>query len=723
MSQVIIVSNRLPVSVKKVGGKLSFESSIGGLSNGLKGYVRGHGNVWIGWPGIASDLLTKTDQKTIIRELAKHNCQPVFLTQKQIDDFYSGYSNGLLWPLLHSMKMEKTETPERWWQAYREVNKLYAEEIVNSAEHDATIWVHDYQLMLVPEYLKQALAHNHIGFFLHTPFPTFKTLEKLPETKRLVGSLLQADLVGLQTKENVEYFSAAVEGFDFGVVSDGLLIQHGHSVQITDFPIGIDYAKFDKAYQLPDVKKALQHMRAKYAGLKVIAGVDRLDITKGFVERLTAYRTYLERHPRQRRKVVFVLVGAPSRGDVPAYQKLANEVEKLVDKINEEFGTDHWRPVDYIKGLPFHEVTALFQLADVCFVTPLRDGMNLVAKEYIASKRKRGVLILSEGAGAAHELHDALLVNPKDPAALVKALEKALSMRKRDIAGRFNTMNEQIAGHTIQHWAKEFVDTLKKPPVPLPVRPLTAAVGRKLAAEYERADRRAFFFDYDGVLAEIVTRPEDAKPTETVLEVVSRLAADRKNDVYIISGRSRHDLGEWLGQTGVGMVAEHGAFVRSPGKQRWQPTSTRDSSWQHSVLPLLKFYANETPGAHVEQKATSLVWHYRESPSYAAQKNIVLLKKELKPLLQGTGLRAYTGKKVIEVKHKDTHKGTAVKHYMSEQQYDFIMTVGDDYTDEDMFKAVPKWAYSIRVGSGATEARFRIKTVASFVNLLARLTG
>ena len=720
MAQVLIVSNRLPVTVKKLNGALTYETSIGGLSSGLSGYVKGRTNMWIGWPGIASDDLSDADKRAITIHLAKLHCKPVFLTQKQIDDFYAGYSNGLLWPLLHSMKMQKSGT-DGWWQAYQTVNKQYAEIIVATARHDATIWVHDYQLMLVPEYLKSQLGHNHIGFFLHTPFPPFKVFQKLPDAKRLVGSLLQADLIGLQTKTNVENFSETVTGFEYGVVANNLLILKGRSVQITDFPIGIDYTKFDKAYQLPDVVRATRRLRAQYAGLKVVAGVDRLDITKGFVERLTAYQTFLERNPKQRKKVVFVLVGAPSRSAVPAYQKLGRDVEKLVSTINNRYGTKKWQPVDYIKGLPFHEVTALFMVADVGFVTPRKDGMNLVAKEFIASKRKSGVLILSKGAGAAEELHDALLVDIDQPETLVLALEQALSMRKIDITGRFNAMNEQIANHTIHHWSKEFMNMLQKP-VPLPVLPLTAVSRRKIITDYTRSHTRALFLDYDGVLSELVARPEDAKPSSHILRMLKSLADDPSNDVFIISGRSRSDLEAWLSRTGVNLIAEHGAFSWNPITKIWSKTSVADTSWQKALLPILHNYASLTPKSHVEQKTTALVWHYRESPAYQTQKNLVLLKKELRPLLKVMNLKAHDGKKILEIKHKDTSKGNAVKTQLALDSYDFVVTAGDDYTDESMFKAVPHWAHSIKVGGGITTARYRAKDVAAFVALLHSLT-
>lgn len=722
MAQVLIVSNRLPVTVKRVGGNLTYETSMGGLSSGLSGFVNGRNNLWIGWPGIASDDLTPADKKAIIKELAKHHCQPVFLNKKQIDDYYTGFSNSLLWPLLHSMKIQQVSHHERWYKAYREVNKLFAKAAVDSAKPDASIWVHDYQLMLVAEMLKADLPRNHIGFFLHTPFPTYKVLSKLPEARRLLQALNAADLVGLQTKVNVANYADCVAGFELGVVSNNLLILRGHTVRITDFPIGIDYLKFEKAYQLPDVKKAVGRMRKQYAGLKVVAGVDRLDITKGFIERLQAYREFLARNPKLRHKVVFVLVGAPSRGDVAAYKQLAKRVDKLAADINNQFGTKAWQPVDYIKGLPFHEVTALFQIADVAFVTPLRDGMNLVAKEYIASRRKNGVLILSDSAGAAQELHDALLVNVKKPETLVAALEQALSMHKLDIAGRFESMNQQIAGHTIHNWAKEFMQSLQKP-VPLPVIPLTAYSERKLINDYKKSASRALFLDYDGVISEIFTRHDDAEPTKAVLTVLKKLTADPKNSVYMISGRSRDDLTEWLSKTGVGMVAEHGAFIREPNHKEWKATTAADTSWRQDLRPLLEAYAADTPYAFVEEKSTALVWHYRESPAYQAQKNLVLLRRELKPLLAHFGLRAHTGKKILEIKHKETNKGVAVKKYLRQQKYDFILTAGDDYTDENMFKAVPSWAYSLRVGSGITSARYRIKNVSDMVKLLTKLAG
>ncbi|MDB5184829.1 MAG: hypothetical protein JWN38_637 [Candidatus Saccharibacteria bacterium] len=727
MSQVIIVSNRLPVTVSLKGGKLKFESSAGGMSGGLSSIVKSSHNKWIGWPGMPCDELTQKHREQIIKELAKRHCVPVFLTKQQVDDFYSGYSNSLLWPLIHNLPRTEPgpRIHARWWKTYRQVNELFAAETMPYTSSTSTIWVHDYQLMLVPELLRNELPNNHIGFFLHTPFPNYRTFNKIGEAKRLVGGVLGADLVGFHTPSYVEHFTENVEKFNFGHAEGDQLVLGERTIRMTKFPIGIDYNKFTSSRKLPAVKEAAKVFKTKYKGKKVIAGVDRLDITKGFVERLVAYRDFLERNPKQRGKVIFALVGAPSRGDVVAYQRLGKRVNKLVAEINEAFGNKRWQPVDYMnETIPFEQVSGLFQVADVAFIAPVRDGMNLVAKEYIASRRKNGILILSQTAGAAEELQDALLVDLKKPETLVAALEQALTMRKREIRRRFLRMQDRVATQTISKWSKDFMGTLRKPPVPVPAIPLRSPLVKRLLTAYDRAPERVLFLDYDGTLAELATRPEDAKPTPEVKRILKKLAKDPNTDVFVVSGRSRNDLDNWLGGTGVGFIAEHGAFQRSPGRQRWQTSEAlADTSWKALIRPAMEKYARLTPGAHVEEKSAGLVWHYRESPAYTAKKNLVVLRSALKPILEQYGLRAHAGKKILEVKPKNINKGAAVKAALQQTDYRFVLTAGDDYTDESMFRAVPRGAYSIKVGSGTTKARYRTKDVASMVRLLGKLAG
>lgn len=722
MPQILIVSNRLPVTVKKDAGTLSFETSMGGVATGLASYVANRKNKWIGWPGIASDELTEADKLQIVKELAKRNCVPVFLTRRQVTQFYSGYSNSLLWPLFHNLPMAAAE--DRWWAAYKAVNKIFSTAVLQVATATSSVWVQDYQLLLLPELLKLERPTMQIGFFLHIPFPEARALAKLSTADRLLKGMLGADLIGFHTKNYVSNFVKAVQSYDLGLGVDDQLVMPDRTIRVTEFPMGIDYEKFKLARKSPAVKTAVKSMQHKYKGLKVIAGVDRLDITKGFVERLTAYRQFLRQHQREIGKVVFVLVGAPSRGEIDAYQKLSTKVDALVAAINQEFGTPKWRPVEYNnQGLNFEEVTALFQIADVAFVAPLRDGMNLVAKEYIASKKKHGVLILSDTAGAAHELQDALLVSHKKPATLVMALDQALHMRRREMRSRFGRMQHHLAHHTVHTWASDFVTTLQKPVPRTPqllTRTLTPKLQATVHARYLQANKRLLLLDYDGTLVPFTADYNDSLAPKSLLQTLRKLAADPTNTVVIISGRSADDLDSRFGSLAVHLVAEHGAMTKVAGQSRWQTLARAEGRWKKQLLPVLRKYASLTPLARVEEKPHSLVWHYRQSPPYYAQKNVVILKRTLKPLLKSFGLALFQGNKIVEIKDPTITKGVAIKKWLSKDT-PFVLAIGDDYTDEDMFTNVPIGSYSVKVRAGRTAAHYRLpndKAVTDFLKML-----
>ncbi len=711
MPQILIVSNRLPVTVQKVDGKLEYQASMGGVATGLSSFVKGRKNKWIGWPGIASEDLTEKEKHDVSVELMKQNCVPVFLSKKQLDDFYNGYSNSLLWPLFHNLPMAQSES--RWWKAYKTVNAAFSEVVLNITHSNSSIWVQDYQLMLLPEMLKSAQPRLHIGFFLHIPFPTFKTYSKLPEAEQLVRGMLGADLIGFHTTGYVDDFVKTVQGFDLALNADNQLILPDRTVRVTDFPMGIDYEKFTSARKSPPIKAAVKELKKKYKGKKIIAGVDRLDITKGFVERLEAYREFLRQYPREHGRIVFVLVGAPSRGEISAYKKLSAKVGKLVKEINDEFGTSKWEPIDYNdKGLKFEEVTALFQIADIAFVAPLKDGMNLVAKEYIASKKNNGVLILSDTAGAAQELQDALLVNHKKPDTLVAAIDQALHMRKREVRGRFKRMQKHLAANTVHTWANDFVTTLQKPVAGTP-RLLTRRLSKRLQLglmkSYIAAQKRLIFLDYDGTLVPFHDNYDHSKVPKGLLDTLQKLSEDPRNTIVVVSGRSAQDLDDRFDTMNLNLVAEHGAMTKKSGNKRWQTQSRAESEWKQLIMPVLEKYAAKTPNARVEEKPHSLVWHYRQSPAYFAQKYVVILKRVLRPMLSGYGLALFQGNKILEIKNPAITKG-AVVHKWLNAGYDFTLALGDDYTDEDMFTALPLTSYTIKVRSGRTAARYRLES-------------
>lgn len=725
MAQVIIVSNRLPISVKKENARLVFSPSLGGIATGLSSYVEDPGNTWIGWPGIASDELSEKEKQRIASELAKRNCHPVFLSQKQIDNFYNGFSNSVLWPLFHNLpaKRYSSATLDPWWQAYRKVNQQFSEAVVNLVNPKSQIWVHDYLLMLLPEMLRSEEVTTNIGFFMHIPFPDRKTFARLPEGKRLLSGMLGADLIGFHTTDYVRNFMNSVTAMGIGTVSENQITLAAHTVRVAEFPMGIDYEKYAAASKSKEVKRAAKEYKKRYGRCKIIASVDRLDPTKGLEERLRAFSELLKRNPEQRGRVVFAMVAAPSRTDITVYAQLGKRLEALAGKINKEYGSEKWQPVDYINtAQPFEEVAALFQIADVAFIAPLRDGMNLSAKEFIASNHKHGVLILSETAGAAQELHDALLVNPREPESLVNALQQALSMRRRELRSRLKRMKKDISINTVQNWAKTFVDTLQQPipRTPRLTRTLNRRLTQSLQADYVQAKKRLLLLDYDGSLAPFATDYRNATPSKSLLKLLQSLIADRANDVVIISGRTAADLDNWFGPLTVNLVAEHGVATKKAGNKTWHAVEKNNTDWKKLLLPALEKYARLAPGARVEIKPHSLVWHYRAATPYSARKYAVIIKRALKPFLKTHGLELVQGNKVLEIKNPRISKANAAKPWL-ERDYSFVLAIGDDVTDESLFISLPNSSYSVKVGRGRTAARFRLASSKETVALLRKL--
>lgn len=725
MAQVIIVSNRLPVSVKKENGRLVFSQSLGGLATGLSSYVKDRrSSLWIGWPGIASDGLTDTEKQIITDELAKQSYFPVFLTQKQVDYFYNGYSNSLLWPVFHGLPVRSDDSVQAkdWWKVYQAVNKQFAEAVINLSDPKSRIWVHDYQLILLPGMIKSRQSSSHVGFFLHIPFPLAKQFNRLDESKKLLGGMLAADLVGFHTSSYLQNFTKSVSLMDAGEVNERGVLVGDHLARLAEFPMGIDYERFAEANKLSNVKAAVKEYKKKYRGLKIIVSVDRLDPSKGLVERLKAYQQFLEEYPKSVGKVIFVMVAAPSRTDLTDYKNLSQRLTKLAGEINQTYSTSGWQAVDYInKTIPFEEVSALFQIADVAFIAPLRDGMNLAAKEFVASNKGDGVLILSETAGAAEELKDALIVDPRKPKTYVDALNQALNMRRRELRSRIKRMRKDLSTHTVQDWAKNFIETLQQPlpGAPRLTRTFNQHLQKKMIQEYRQAERRLLLLDYDGSLVPFIKNFGEATPPKSLLKLLESLSAVITNDVIVISGRGAEELEAWFGKLPINLVAEHGASIKQVGEP-WQAIQKTDTAWKQLLLPPLEKYAKLTPGARVEVKPHSLVWHYRAASTYYAQKNIVIIKRALGPILKKEGLEILQGNKILEIKNPKVSKGAAAKPWV-EANYDFILAIGDDATDEELFSVLPATAYSVKVGRGLTRARFRLPSYKEILVLLKKL--
>lgn len=724
MPKLIIISNRLPITVSKAGDKISYSPSSGGLATALSSVDNIQEKLWIGWPGIAEDDLTNQEKKEITKELLKQNCVPVFLSEKQIKEFYLGFCNGTLWPLFHYFSLY-TEYEDRYWQAYKKINQQFCNVTIKYAGKDSLIWVHDYHLMLLPQELRRKLKEQKIGFFLHVPFPSFEIFRLLPYRKELLNGLLGADLLGFHVYDYARHFLSSTSrllGYEHKL---GTILVKDHKVKVDAFPIGIDYKKFANASKLKPVKNEIKALKAITKKQKVIISIDRLDYTKGILQRLKAYQMFLQKNPQFHKKVMMILLAVPSRTGVNAYADLRRNVEQLISRINGEYSSVNWTPVHYLfRSVPFEQVAAFYNVGDIALITPLRDGMNLVAKEFIASKQRNpGVLILSEMAGAASELSEAITVNPNDKVDIAGAIKQAIEMSSIEQKSRMKHMQKRISQYDVSSWASDFIRALREIKSNKKKTPLLIGAGEinKIHNDFQKAKNRLLFLDYDGTLVEFSSDPSAVSPSKKLINLIQKLASKENCEVVIVSGRDRHTLEKWLGHLPVSLIAEHGAWIKS--KKRWNTELTRKQDWKKSLQPILVYFTDRTPNSFVEEKEFSLVWHYRKVEKSLADVRTQELKEELNYLTNTLNLGVYEGSKILEIKPTNINKGDAVRKWFKDRPLDFVMGIGDDYTDEDLFSALPKKAISIRVGIGNSCAKFRIRGVDQVLSLLEKLAN
>ena len=709
------VANRLPVTI----ADNAIKPSSGGLIAALDGLSpEDYALRWIGWPGSEIDADRQPQIERTLRE--EYRSLPVFLTADQERGFYEGFSNSSIWPLFHYLPSKFRYEPQ-WWEDYRAVNRLFCERICSTARDGDMVWVHDYQLMLLPAMLRHRMPGLRIGFFLHTPFPPYEVFRINPKRNELLAGLLGADLIGFHTFGYMRHFTSSALRL-LGIESGITRIRHdGRTTRLGIFPIGINARKFDEMLNRGELREQVDKFRRNFEGKRIVLSVERLDYTKGILHRLDAIDEFLARHEDQRDSIKFIFVSVPSREGVEEYQVLREDVEARVGHINGRYTTLTNAPVHFIHGsVDPLELTALYALADVGLVTPLIDGMNLVAKEFVACQRDDpGVLVLSEFAGAAEELFNALLVNPFDASSVADAIADALAMPANERAARMEPMRQRVMRFDAQAWAKSFVRELAAAPDPADQAPSIDEALSRLRSAIAARGRIAMFLDYDGTLREIEMDPGSARPNEAVRELLEKLRARTDIDVTIISGRTPQDLESFMGEYGFGMIAEHGAFLRRPNSTDWEQLDRNASyAWKTELMKALTPYVESTPGSFIENKRTSLVWHYRRaSPEFASWK-AHQLAEELGAVTASDPIQVRHGRQIVEVTAAQINKGAAVMHVLADKTYDLILLAGDDTTDESMFRLELRNALSIKVGDRETQARYRVPSPAIFRRFL-----
>ncbi len=730
----IIVSNRAPVNIVKENGRFRFEESSGGLASGLRAYTERMKKtnseteiIWIGWPGIA--LKGIGEQKKIGKEiLKKSGVHSVFLSEELMENFYQGFCNKTIWPLFHYFPAY-TVYEKQYWEHYVSVNEIFAKAVLEIAKEDDTIWVHDYHLMLLPALLRKKLPGASIGFFLHIPFPSFEMFRLLPSEwrKEILQGLYGSDLIGFHTHDYRTYFLRSTLRI-LGLTNHmGEVSYNNRHVKVDSFPMGIDYSKYHGAASTKKVQKEKIKLRQNNLSRKLILSIDRQDYSKGILNRLEGYGHFLKNNSHWKQKVTMMMVIVPSRIGVEDYQAIKKRIDELVGRINGEFGTLDWQPILYqYRSLSFEELIALYNVSDVALVTPLRDGMNLIAKEYVASRTDNtGVLILSEMAGSADELAESIIINPNNIEEISSSMLRALEMNEHEQQFHLQSMQQRIKEYDIFKWADDFLSALsgiKKKQERLKANILNPSFRKKIISEFKRASTSIIFLDYDGTLVPYASHPDLAVPGKQLLDLISELSNKPHVKVIIISGRERKALDKWFGKLNVSLAAEHGIFIRQTGK-KWRLLKPVRKNWKKRIKPIMQRYAAKLPGAFVEEKEFTLAFHYRKCNIALADLRIIELMSHLESFTSNMDIIMVNGEKVLEMRNAGIDKGVAAMHWLSKitDKAPFILAIGDGLTDEDLFRVMPARAYSIKVSEQSSYALFNFNSTQQVFDLLKRL--
>ncbi len=728
MNKTIIVSNRLPLNISVSENELEITPSVGGLATGMKS-VHSEGNgIWIGWSGINQDELSPDLSAKVDQEIRNEKCVSVSLSNQDVEEYYEGFSNRTLWPLFHYF-MEYTQFERLEWEAYKRVNEKFAEVVLENLEDGDTVWVHDYQLLLLPQLIKDKRPNTTIGFFLHIPFPSFEIFRTFPWRKEILTGMLGADLLGFHTYDYERHFLSSVKRILRLDVHFNEISYHDRIVKVDSFPMGIDYDKYHNAAlehksatkEKSDLSKRLEEH--KIDGKKLILSIDRMDYTKGIPNRIKAFEYFLDTYPEYKEKVRLVMLTVPSRSNVPQYQKLKRETDELVGRINGKFASVSWTPIWYFyRSVPFDSIIDLYVSSDVALITPIRDGMNLVAKEYVATRTDlSGVLILSEMVGAAQEMNESLLINPNNFDDFANHLNQALTMPLKEQQTRMKNLQKRLKRYTVEKWAEEFFKSLDG------TKQYKSSIAQKLSSVHEEAlindfhkkKKRLVLLDYDGTLVNFKDNPEDASPDEELYQLLDNIVKQEDTTLALISGRDKPTFQKWFGNKDYNLVTDHGVWLYQ--NNNWEALERLRTDWMKSIRPILETFVDRTPGTFIETKKYSLAWHYRTADPELARIRTIELNTVLTSMIANNDLNILKGNKVIEIKSSNVNKGRAVSRLLMQKDYDFIAVIGDDWTDEYMFEEAPDSAYTIKVGAAKTKAKFTLKNPDQVRQLLQKM--
>jgi trehalose 6-phosphate synthase/phosphatase len=687
----------------------------GGLVSALLAVNLDEPFAWLGFETNPRNAKLLSSQASQVN--ANLECHPVLLSKEIYDLYYDGFSNDMIWPLFHYEGHLATFVRKNWL-AYVEANQAMADAIAKIAQEGDTVWIHDFHFLMLPKFLREKGLKIKIGFFLHIPFPSSEVFRQLPVREEILSGMIQCDLIGFHEHSYLRQFIVSLKAI-LGIDSSLFEAEVGdHTLHLGVYPISIDTEEYKKKATSHAVLAQTQAYRYMSRVPFQILGVDRLDYTKGLELKLRGFQQALRKYPELVGHINLLQVAVPTRQKVPYYMKIRKVIEQLVGSINGEFGGPDYVPVQYIfNSVDETQLLALYRRANAALVTSKRDGMNLVAMEYIIAQdiETPGSLILSEFAGAASFLSDALIINPWDVDSIADAIHQAYKMPFAERRERLSNLQEILSRYSATKWAEGFL------------RDLEASQGarQKATTVYLTADRTHWpaqvlerlkkapkvrlVVDYDGTLVSIERKPERA-----LLQTKTRLLLEQLQqhlEVFILSGRSREFLDQQFPNSPFFLGAEHGAFYRAPGAP-WESRVTSDiQTWYPQVEKVMQSYAERVPLSFVEKKEASLVWHFRESPKDFADFQSRKMDDELQIGMANEPVSVVMGLRILEAKSIECNKGNFLRRILQASPEDgFYLCLGDDRTDEDMFRVIENQGISIKIGPEATQAQFRLSS-------------
>ncbi|KAI7848536.1 glycosyltransferase family 20-domain-containing protein [Circinella umbellata] len=668
---------------------------------------------------------------------------PIFLDDKVSNGHYDGYCKEVLWPLFHYLVWTNAtdgRNEKQYWEDYVFVNQQFANTIISHYKKGDIICIQDYHLLLVPEMVRAQIPDAAIGIFIHATFPSSEIFRCLAARNEILKGMASADLVGFQTYSYARHFISSctrVLGYESTLVG---VNANAHQVSVGTFPIGIDIDRVNRFRKQPGVQPKMDAIRSMYTDKKIIIGRDKLDQTKGVLQKLRAFEQFLHDYPEWRNQVVLIQVTTPTTSG--NYRLLETKVSELVSQINGMYGSLEFTPVHhYHQDIDRDEYYALLSAADVGLITSVRDGMNTTSFEFIICQHeeRHSPLILSEFTGTAGSLSAALMVNPWDSVGVAKAIKEALVMTPEEKLTRHMQLYNHVTAHTASFWAQSFVKQLVSSTEKRSLQShATPALDLNLLLDtFKKSKKRLMFFDYDGTLTPIVSVPSDARPSKEMLKYLQTLCDDPQNEVWVISGRDQQTLDDWLGSTinNIGFSAEHGCFLKAANATQW--TNMLDDvnmNWKHDVTEIFEYYTERTQGSFIEFKKSSITWHYRMADAeYGAFQAKECQNHLENALVSKLPIEILIGKKNIEVRPASINKGEIVKRILAQHaNADFIICAGDDKTDEDMFRTLStarlahtNSLYSITVGPAEkkTMANWHVKTSHDLIHVLGQMAS